>query len=648
MWFRHVAAYSGLLLYPVAAAAISAVLTKCCIFLLPRIGLMDIPRGRHAHKAPTPRGGGLAIAAAFFITAALYCLGGHFRDTAAHAAVTQTLLCFAAPAAVILITGFFDDRYELSSYVKLGAQIIAAVMVFCCGKGFSVICGYQLPPLLGLVLTVFWVVAIINAFNLIDGLDGLAAGLACISSLTLAAWSIISSGDAAMAVVMLIFFASCLGFLRYNFYPAKIFMGDTGSMFIGLFFACVSTSAISKTVTFTSLLVPLLALGVPIFDVVLAIWRRLMRKMNDPENSGGIMEGDHDHLHHRLLKRNQGSSSKTACYLYIFAALLSVGALLVILADRKAPALVYFLLLGGIIMTIRLADIEILNSMTLMLKGINRPRRSTLLVSVHPLLDMLMLLISYTIVCLLIFDNPEGCFDPLSLTILLTPFVIVLFVSGVYRTFWLRAGINRFYLLIKMVTLAMVLEFIIVYIFYIQSCTYSPFLLLPEREFFLSFVLFYLLLIMMIAGERFFVRYIESFGLHNIYLQAADASGVKRIVILGGGLGCRLFATNLFCRRKNDVLTQVVGIIDDNRALRHKNVYGFNVLGDTAQLEEILEKTGFSHLVVTMQDLNSPALKRTLAFLNIHPEITVSYFFVGELSSQEIAAIRTLPEPEND
>ncbi|MEI3003575.1 MAG: MraY family glycosyltransferase [Victivallales bacterium] len=112
------------------------------------------------------------------------------------------------------------------------------------------------------------------------------------------------AGRNAEAVCMLILAGACLGFLRYNFYPARIFLGDTGSTFLGLIFAIIGLSTIDKVVTVTSLLLPILAVGVPLFDVVLAIWRRSTRKLLNPE-AGGIMDGDQDHLHHRLLRQTK-------------------------------------------------------------------------------------------------------------------------------------------------------------------------------------------------------------------------------------------------------------------------------------------------------------------------------------------------------
>ena len=605
--------YLNLLIYPPAAALISAVITWWCISLLPRLGMVDIPHGRHEHARPTPRGGGIAIVIGFFVVATVFALES--RNT--YPEVLPLLVSFAFPAAVIVLTGVLDDRYELSSWVKLFAQIVAGVLVYCLGGGFQDILGFKLPGYVDLPLTVCWVIGIINAFNLIDGLDGLAAGLSCVASVTLTVWGIVLTGNPGNAAISMIFCGACLGFLIFNFSPAKIFMGETGSMFLGLFFAFLCSRYTSRAATFTSLLVPLLAIGVPIFDVFLAVWRRLIRRIGNPE-AGGIMEGDHDHLHHRLMKKT-GSQSKTALLLYLFMALIGLGAVCAVLLRGIFSGAIYIVLLLGIFLAIRLADIEFLDSFGFIAKGVKRPSRRLLLVIVHPLIDYFLISVSYIVVYCWFFGGEPGFSATYGYMIFCMPLMLILYVSGIYRTYWLRAGINRYHIYFKMLLLGGVCELLLIYLFeHHLRCV----LVVAERwRLYGGYVFFFMMVTILVGMERFLVRYLESFGLRSLYLRVREEEVDEReqhLVLVGGGLACRLFVLNLFCRNNMSLPLVVSGIVDDDPALRRLNVYGFPVLGTTETLEELYTEEPFDMLVITTP-LSEAALARVREFAQKYP-----------------------------
>ena len=304
----------GILPYFLAAGVLSLGITKLCTILMPRIGMVDIPRDRHMHKAPTPVGGGIAISLTFFILGScfviLHCGIGSCFDVFA-------VRGFFIPAAVITVTGVIDDRFELKSLVKLAVQVGVAVYFYFAGVSIDSVGGIILPDWLSLLLTVCWTVGIINAFNLIDGLDGVAAGLSAISAFFLAFLSL-NNDNPVLALFSMIVCGACLGFLRYNFHPARIFMGDTGSMFLGFILAGISVIGAVKCAATIALIVPILALGVPIMDTTFAIIRRYR---------GGvpIFKPDKGHLHHRLL--DLGFSQKQAVLLmYVISALLGLSA----------------------------------------------------------------------------------------------------------------------------------------------------------------------------------------------------------------------------------------------------------------------------------------------------------------------------------
>ena len=209
---------------------------------------------------------------------------------------------FALASLVLLVVGVVDDIRGMKPVIKLGGQVAAALMMWFSGTRFGLLLGYNLPAPVDCALVVIWLVAIINAFNLIDGLDGLASGLAIISAVGLVR-HFADAADSRRSVAALGFIGACLGFLRYNFNPASIFLGDTGSMFIGFTLGVVSLQTFNKNTFLISMAIPIMVLGVPIYDALLAIWRRSVRSWVGGKSGGtkrGIMQPDVEHLHHRL------------------------------------------------------------------------------------------------------------------------------------------------------------------------------------------------------------------------------------------------------------------------------------------------------------------------------------------------------------
>ncbi|STO07473.1 glycosyltransferase family 4 protein [Exiguobacterium aurantiacum] len=248
------------------------------------IGAVDHPNARKVHMRPMPRIGGLAIFIAFLIGYALLLPASRYNDA------------ILIGAVVIILTGLIDDRFQLSARVKLMGQMIATVVVLHSGMRIEMInLPFDQQLYLGswsIPVTVLWLIGITNAINLIDGLDGLAAGVSSIALGTIALLAIIQ-GNVYLTMMALLLLASTLGFLVHNFYPAKIFMGDTGALFLGYMLAVFSLIGF-KNVTLFSLVVPVLLLGLPISDTIFAIVRRLVQGRPP-------MSPDKSHMHHQLI-----------------------------------------------------------------------------------------------------------------------------------------------------------------------------------------------------------------------------------------------------------------------------------------------------------------------------------------------------------
>lgn len=301
-----------------------------------RVGAVDVPKdNRRMHKKPIPRLGGLAIYLAF-VTVSLIMLKKDLQ-----------LVTLLAGATLMAGMGVLDDTKPLPAKLKLAIQLMAALIVVAGGVRIEFVTNFfsatKAPVYLGALsipVTLFWVVGITNTVNLIDGLDGLAAGVAGIASLSLAAVAYLN-GQPEVAVLLAILAGSSIGFLPHNSHPATIFMGDTGSLLIGFVLAAVSIEGVIKSATTIAVAIPVMALGVPIFDTTFAILRRMVNKRP-------IMEADKGHLHHRLL--DQGFSHRqTVWILYAFSFFLGVTS--VFLSGASGAASVFMFILVLLVLT---------------------------------------------------------------------------------------------------------------------------------------------------------------------------------------------------------------------------------------------------------------------------------------------------------
>lgn len=319
----------------VTAIILSVLLTPIIRKFACYIKVVDIPKDkRKIHKRPIPLLGGLAIYISFVISLILK-----------KGALTLEEIGIILGSTIIVIGGFIDDKYNLSPIKKLIFQLSAAVCLIVFGLKIKFITNpfyssilYVDLKFLSIPITIIWVIGITNALNLIDGLDGLAAGVALISSITMFVISILNSRWEA-AILTSILSGAILGFLPYNFNPASIFMGDTGSQLLGFLLSAISIEGAIKSATAFAVVVPILALGLPIYDTLFAMIRRKI-------NGKPIMQADRGHLHHRLLDMGLNQKQVVIIMYFISAILGSFAILAMQISNQKA----YFLL--AVIMTI--------------------------------------------------------------------------------------------------------------------------------------------------------------------------------------------------------------------------------------------------------------------------------------------------------
>ena len=309
----------GMIFLAVISFALSLVLTPAVRTLAHRLHIVDEPdHHRKIHKVPIPRIGGVAI---FASTIGAYALLLIVRLNAgsvirAHAPLALRLL----PAATIIFgIGLVDDIFQVKPVYKLAAQIIAAVLAWESGIHLSSVGGHDLPTVVSFVLTTIWIVACSNALNLIDGVDGLAAGVSLFAVITtLVAALFHHNVDLAFATIPLA--GTLLGFLRFNFSPASIFLGDCGSLTLGFLLGCYGVVWSEKSTTVLSMSAPLMVLFVPLFDTGLAVVRRFLHQKP-------IFSADRGHIHHKLLSQGL-PPGRVVLILYSFCGLTSVAGLL--------------------------------------------------------------------------------------------------------------------------------------------------------------------------------------------------------------------------------------------------------------------------------------------------------------------------------
>jgi UDP-GlcNAc:undecaprenyl-phosphate GlcNAc-1-phosphate transferase len=337
---------------------VTSLATPWVIRLAARLGAMDLPGGRKTHAEPIPRIGGVAVFLGFvagLATAAF--LSGVLLE---RPQVDVHWIGLVLAATLIFLFGILDDLWDVSFYWKFAAQILCAVYVWNAGFRIDIIShplGGQIElGALSLPVTVLWIVGITNAVNLIDGLDGLAAGTALITTVSVAviAFAMNSLGVTATCVALA---GSLIGFLRYNFNPARIFLGDSGSMFLGFVLAVASVRSSQKLPTaLLVMIVPMLVLALPLLDTGMAIVRRLYRLTSRGRQTDGALRyvlrnldhvflPDREHLHHRLI--DLGLSHRGAVLaLYCVGLVFAVVAFTLTFAKSS---LIGFLLLGLVV-----------------------------------------------------------------------------------------------------------------------------------------------------------------------------------------------------------------------------------------------------------------------------------------------------------
>ncbi len=570
-----------------SAFALSVLLTPLFREAARKIGMVDKPDARRINKTPIPRGGGLAVFLAFQLVLGLLVVA--YGGPVSQQFSARWHVHFLLASSLLVTVGLIDDKMGLRPGVKLFGQVAVALILYGAGVHVGGIL-IAFPPWLDCLVTVFWIVGAVNAFNLIDGMDGLATGLALIASVGLAG-ALLFTGNSAATLPYLIFAGACLGFLRYNFHPASVFLGDTGSMFLGLCIATFPLMTGSAKELAASLGMPLLAMGIPIFDTMLAIWRRSVRALL-PQNLVQVgkrvhlMQPDKDHLHHRILSATLNQRT-AAIILYALSALLVLVGLGGALLHGRAPGLFLIAFIVAIYVVVRhLGRVELWDTGRLF-TGERTAIRQGLLMPAYVVFDVLALC-GVWMFSRWLEDMPLGRSAFLSnLPLFVVPVFIFLVISRTYWRVWSRAQIRDFALLVAVLVAGTATGLGLVWLF-------------KETE----------------PGSALFALHFATFSvfpLAGIRLLRDSAQGAmqalerrmllekpttRRFLAYGGGLRFRSYLRELAAQSgRNDRV--IIGVIDDDLQFKGRVIAGHTVFGDRADLCAVVDEHRIDGVIIT-------------------------------------------------
>lgn len=608
--------------------AFTFVLTPLVREMNRRFGMVDKPDARRINKIPIPRGGGLAVVIGVAATLVIQSWLGDNVEFFRQLNINCRFCKIACLGAVMALVGYADDKFSLSPKFKLACQFVVAFLAWVwCGIGFHSIFP-ALPAWLDAVFTVFWIVGAINAFNLIDGLDGLASGLGLIAVIGMIG-SLVLIGRAVDIIPYCAMCGALIAFLHYNYNPASVFLGDCGSMFIGFFVASLPLMTHSSNSLLVSLGVPMLAMGVPIFDTTLAILRRSIRHLlnkREHQDCGNdkVMTADIDHLHHRILRATGLNQRKAAWVLYSLAIVaVCFGLVGVVLESRSAGLWMIALTVALFVIFRDMACIELYDASRLIssyahdkTKKMRRRlvRSSTLF---HLVSDVLIFIVSFIVGAYLI----DMSFTRNMLRVGMPVRCVCIFFSfvafGIYRICWARALFLDFMRLFIACFVGTMASSAIIY--YLADGFRTRINAMT-----LVFCVFCFVGTVAVRCIRNAIRdtfyFIERWRLRN-------APGMSRILVYGTGLRYRAFRRELV-RTAGGNNRVIVGLVDDDILLKNLSIGGIKVLGGLNDIQRIIEETHADAIVITCELKTEwkPVVRQILSSTGLK----VSYFRLTE------------------
>ena len=599
----------------IIGVASTLLLTPLVRWIAVQLGAFDFPNARKVHHRPIPRLGGLSIIIAFNLVLFLSCQFEFFFFPPNFLQGIKYGWLLIASAMVFGI-GLADDFRNISPSLKLLFQIFAGLIVSFTSyktEGITFPFGTLELGIWSMPVTVIWVVAITNALNLLDGLDGLAAGTAFIVSISIFGIALLTE-NIGSALVSIILAGATLGFLKYNFHPASIFLGNSGSYVLGFILSILSLQSRSKDTTTVIILIPILLLGLPIMDTVLSMLRRLLRSLHILSANGNgshikfffsdrwnIFRADRDHIHHRLLQLGF-TQSRAVIFLYAISFILGALAFSSVYFRNINQALL--ILAIGIaafigIKKLKYSEIQVLRNGALL------PLFDTPLISqriIKTSLDLAFIAFSYYLAFFLRFEGQidyavkKYYFSTVPLVVSIK--LLFFYVSGLYRGAWQYAGVIDLLRVAKAVLLACIIAALFLWMipnFGVISWT--------------VFVIDFNLLFLMVLGLRSSYRILE-------HLHEFTDHQRKKVLIYGIGVNS-LQTLKEFIHNPRLNLSPV-GFIDDDAQNQDMQVDGYPVLGSLDSLEKILQNQAVAEIIVSRDDISMEKLSRLAEICRSH------------------------------
>ncbi len=619
-----------------AALLLSLFLTPLVREMMHRLGAVDQPSARRINRIPIPRGGGIAIVLTMLTILPMLYLA---VPTLLCEAFWNRYLIFAIGVLFLSGVGFIDDLKGLSPLVKLIAQILVALLF--CYHGIRCILPESLfgdigsSPWVYTPLTVIWYIAIINAFNLIDGLDGLASGLAIIAMIGLSGMVLLTETSTLFLYPAVIFIGAVIGFLRYNYNPASVFLGDTGSLFLGLYLATFALWTSHEETLLVGLGVPLLCIGIPLVDTCLAILRRTLRRLrkkreavarpSDEAHSDKVMTADKDHLHHRILNAVKGNQRHAVWLLYMLAiALVGLGALVVILEECQVSVFLMGFVAFIFVITRAMSNIELWDTGALLSRPETRQGKRSLIIVYYLFADAVSMVALYALFAYLFKITTLDLIEHINLLLAFAvPVFILLVITKSYLRIWGRSTRKDSLTLILAIGIGSLLSHLLIGITFPEiSRQTTPF------HIFWALVLPLPLLVARLFKSAL-LQYLAERENAQLCLHSQYDTAIPRILFYGAGWHLRSYIT-LFETNVTTNHAALIGVLDDNPTLRGRIFRELPVLGPLEVLtDELLATLKPTTLILTSPRIKGEREAEIVAFCKAH-NITVKRFSIRE------------------
>ncbi|MBR0198042.1 MAG: hypothetical protein IJQ34_07895 [Kiritimatiellae bacterium] len=583
-----------------------------------RLGMVDKPGERRINTIPVPRGGGLALVIGVIASFSIYLSLAHHTIIQNGWLGHGVYIKMAVLSIAMALVGYTDDKYNLNPKIKLIAQLIIAALAWgWADLGFRKLWP-SLPAWLDCAMTIFWIAGAVNAFNLIDGLDGLASGLAFIATIGMGG-ALFMVNASHQAIYHFAFAGGLLAFLKYNYHPASVFLGDCGSMFIGFTLSILPLATEGTNSFLVSVGVPLLAMGVPIFDTALAIIRRSIRHMIKKRNTSEkgndkVMTADSDHIHHRILRSSHLNQRRAAWILYAVAfSLVAIGLFGMALESRAAGLWLFAISAASFVIFKDMARIELfdagrfLNAVARDRARTHRRRIARLAIPFYIVFDILALIAVFFFCYWVLRMDIDRVEVRVALPIRVISVFLFLYIFKAYKTVWSRAMTSNYVSLLLACIFGTAAGSIAIYYAPTDNSQIKILTLVYATTSAIAIVL---------------VRLLR--GIIRDIFYAIDCSRLKgrkdvsRVLVYGCGLRYRAFLRELV-RTTSENNRIIVGLIDDDILLRGHYIGGIQVLGTLAQTPEIINAQNVDSVVIAFDVTPEwlTVIKKTLGPLGV-------------------------------